>query len=197
MKSSRISTAVWTPEILHSAGWPARPNYAVAYPALVAQGIEHRFPKPCAAGSNPAEGTFVISQDIGTPEPASGRREDDDEPVKKQETGARLTAARDATLERITAMTADLAAVAAASVGSNLDDEHDPEGSTIAFEREQLAALRAHAQAHLTEVDAALTRLHDDRFGRCEVCDRPIGNARLEALPATRLCVACAARSNR
>jgi TrwC relaxase len=26
-------------------------------PALVAQGIEHRFPKPCVAGSNPAEGT--------------------------------------------------------------------------------------------------------------------------------------------
>jgi hypothetical protein len=25
-------------------------------PALVAQGIEHRFPKPCVAGSNPAEG---------------------------------------------------------------------------------------------------------------------------------------------
>ncbi len=28
-----------------------------ASPALVAQGIEHWFPKPCAAGSNPAEGT--------------------------------------------------------------------------------------------------------------------------------------------
>jgi hypothetical protein len=27
--------------------------------ALVAQGIEHRFPKPQAAGSNPAEGTLL------------------------------------------------------------------------------------------------------------------------------------------
>ena len=33
--------------------------------ALVAQGIEHRFPKPCVAGSNPAGGTRVMSQDIG------------------------------------------------------------------------------------------------------------------------------------
>src|SRR4051794_12864924 len=33
--------------------------------ALVAQGIERRFPKPCVAGSNPAGGTIVMSQDIG------------------------------------------------------------------------------------------------------------------------------------
>ncbi len=30
--------------------------------ALVAQGIEQRFPKPCVAGSNPAGGTLMISQ---------------------------------------------------------------------------------------------------------------------------------------
>ena len=117
--------------------------------------------------------------------------------MNKQETQARLAADRDATVQRITSMTSDLATVAAASVGSSLDDEHDPEGSTIAFEREQLAALRAHAQEHLTEVEAALARLHDDRYGRCEVCGRPIATARLEALPATRSCVTCAARGSR
>jgi DnaK suppressor protein len=116
--------------------------------------------------------------------------------VNKHEAEARLVADRDATAQRITSMTADLAAVAAASVGSNLDDEHDPEGSTIAFEREQLAALRAHARQHLIEVDAALVRLHEDRYGRCELCGRLIANARLAALPATRLCVICAAGRN-
>jgi DnaK suppressor protein len=114
--------------------------------------------------------------------------------VNEYEAEARLTADRTDTLRRITAMTADLAAVAAASVGSNLDDEHDPEGSTIAFEREQLAALRAHARVHLTEVDAALARLHDDRYGRCERCGQPIADARLAVLPATRLCISCAAQ---
>jgi DnaK suppressor protein len=114
-----------------------------------------------------------------------------------QETEARLVADRDATAQRIASMTADLETVAAASVGSNLDDEHDPEGSTIAFEREQLAALRAHAQEHLTQVDAALVRLHDGRYGQCEQCGRPIAKARLEALPATRLCVTCAAQGQR
>lgn len=113
--------------------------------------------------------------------------------MNNHEAEARLTAERTETLRRITSMTADLAAVAAASVGSNLDDEHDPEGSTIAFEREQLAALLAHAQAHLTEVDDALARLRDDRYGDCEVCGNPIANARLAALPATRRCITCAA----
>jgi DnaK suppressor protein len=115
--------------------------------------------------------------------------------VNKHEVEARLTAERTATSRRITSMTADLAAVAAATVGSNLDDEHDPEGSTIAFEREQLAALRAHAQVHLTEVDEALARLHDNRYGQCELCGKPIANARLAVLPATRRCITCAARA--
>jgi DnaK suppressor protein len=115
--------------------------------------------------------------------------------VNKHEVEARLTAERAAASRRISSMTADLAAVAAAAVGSNLDDEHDPEGSTIAFEREQLAALRAHAQVRLTEVDEALSRLHDNRYGQCELCGKPIANARLAVLPATRRCITCAAQA--
>jgi DnaK suppressor protein len=115
--------------------------------------------------------------------------------VNKHQAEVRLTAERAATSRRITSMTADLAAVAAAAVGSNLDDEHDPEGSTIAFEREQLAALRAHAQVHLIEVDEALARLRDNRYGQCELCGKPIADARLAVLPATRRCITCAARA--
>ena len=107
---------------------------------------------------------------------------------------ARLTAERAATVQRLESMNAELAAVAEAAAGSNLDDEHDPEGSTVAFEREQLAALRAHAQEQLVEIDAALMRLQQHAYGRCESCGQPIGDPRLEALPATRLCVRCAAR---
>ena len=115
--------------------------------------------------------------------------------MDKLEVEARLTAEHAATSQRISSMTVDLAAVAAAAVGSNLDDEHDPEGSTIAFEREQLAALLAHAQAHLTEVDDALARLRDGRYGDCERCGNPIADARLAVLPATRWCITCAARA--
>lgn len=72
------------------------------------------------------------------------------------------------------------------------DDEHDPDGSTIAFERAQLMALRKAALAELEELDGALARVADGTFGTCTVCGRPIASERLDALPTTTTCVACA-----
>ena len=89
-------------------------------------------------------------------------------------------------------MTADLHAMAMASAGSNIDDEHDPEGSTVAFERAQLLAALARTQSHLAEVDAALHRLSTLEYGRCERCGNLIAKERLAALPVTRVCIACA-----
>ena len=105
-----------------------------------------------------------------------------------------LAADRRATQARIASMTADLEGVAAASAGSNIDDEHDPEGSTVAFERAQLSALLSRAREHLADVDAALERLSGSGYGWCERCGGPIAEDRLAALPATRLCIACASR---
>jgi len=63
----------------------------------------------------------------------------------------------------------------AASRDSNADDEHDPEGQAIAYERAQLSASADLARAHLVEVDAAFARLSAGTYGVCEVCSRPIG----------------------
>lgn len=93
----------------------------------------------------------------------------------------------------MSALTDELHGVITAATGSNLDDEHDPEGATIAFEREQLAALRDRARQHLDEIDSALTRIDAGRYGYCERCGAPIGDERLAARPTARLCVACAA----
>lgn len=108
-----------------------------------------------------------------------------------------LKAERETTLARIASVTADLEGIAVSSDGSNIDDEHDPEGVTIAFEREQLAALRAQAHDHLKDIDAALVRLSAHAYGMCERCGKPIAEERLLALPAVRLCVSCAAHANR
>ena len=105
-----------------------------------------------------------------------------------------LRAHRESTVARITAMTAELAEVAAASADSNLDDEHDPEGSTVAFERAQLAALLLQAREHLRDIDGALRRLAAAQYGLCECCGVPIGDERLAALPMARRCMACASR---
>jgi RNA polymerase-binding transcription factor DksA len=72
------------------------------------------------------------------------------------------------------------------------DDEHDPEGATVAFERAQVAALRRQARDDLEALDAALTRIDDGTYGQCGKCGKPIGEGRLEALPAATTCVTCA-----
>lgn len=106
-----------------------------------------------------------------------------------------LTAERDATQARLQALTADLHAVVGAATGSNLDDEHDPEGATIAFERQQLAALRDQARSQLAEIDSAFERLAAGRYGTCQSCGGPIGDERLAARPYVRTCVTCSARA--
>lgn len=97
------------------------------------------------------------------------------------------------TLARIAALTRDFDAIVAGSADSATDDEHDPEGATIAFERAQVSALLAAARAHLAETDQAIERLGDGTYGGCERCGRPIAAERLLARPTARRCVACVA----
>ena len=110
--------------------------------------------------------------------------------VDRDVVAERLREERDAVRARLASMTADLEAVFAASQDSNADDEHDPEGQTIAYERSQLSSLIERAHAHLDELEAAMARLADGRYGLCEVCGEPIAPARLEARPTARTCVA-------
>jgi DnaK suppressor protein len=108
-------------------------------------------------------------------------------------TGARdrLEAERRETLARLAALRADFGGMVEASRDSNADDEHDPEGSTIAFERSQVGALAAQAERHLSEVEATLDRLDSGGYGVCERCGRPIAEERLEVRPVARTCVSC------
>lgn len=103
-----------------------------------------------------------------------------------------LRRAREDTVAQIAALDRDLAGVIDASRSSNADDEHDPEGATIAFERAQVAALLDAARRRLAELDAALERVGAGTYGRCEVCGRQIPAERLEVRPAARTCVGCA-----
>ncbi len=110
-----------------------------------------------------------------------------------QGAAARLDAEQSLTLERLAALDADFAAIVAASVDSNADDEHDPEGTTIAFERSQVDSLIRQAKSHLTEIEAARQRLAAGTYRTCEICGNPIGEARLAARPVARRCIVCAA----
>ena len=105
---------------------------------------------------------------------------------------ARLTAERELISHQVDALTEDFAAIVASTDLVSTDDEHDPDGATIAFERAMVAALLEQARRQRDELDAALARLADDSYGRCRSCGGDIAPARLEALPATTACITCA-----
>ena len=91
-----------------------------------------------------------------------------------------------------TTLARDLETLFAASRDSNADDEHDPEGATIGFERAQLTALLGAARERIAEVEDALRRVDAGTYGICERCGQPIAGERLAARPFARHCMACA-----
>lgn len=96
---------------------------------------------------------------------------------------------------RATALGRDLADIVERSEESSRDDEHDPEGATIGFERAQVTALLDAARDEVAALDAAARRLADGRHGTCERCGAPIPAERRIARPTSRFCVGCAART--
>jgi DnaK suppressor protein len=105
-----------------------------------------------------------------------------------------LNAARESTLSHLAALGGDVASIVDSASSTTGDDEHDPEGATIGFERAQAQALLAQAEERLGEIDAALARVADGSYGRCVGCGTEIGPARLEARPEAARCITCASR---
>lgn len=96
------------------------------------------------------------------------------------------------TMLRRQALDRDLADIVSAASDVATDDEHDPEGATIAYERSRTAALAAQAADHLADIELALARLDAGTYGRCERCGATIAEERLAARPVARTCIACA-----
>ena len=105
-----------------------------------------------------------------------------------------LTTAQARTAAQVDALARDLDRIFEASELVSTDDEHDPEGTTIAYERAQVTALLAQARGDLDVLDRALTDVQRTGHVRCEGCGEPIAIERLLALPTARTCIRCAPR---
>ena len=92
-------------------------------------------------------------------------------------------------LALLPALRRDITAVNAARQDSNVDDEHDPEGATIAFELSQASALLDQSRTGLVQIEAALARIEAGTYGVCAVCGEEIVEGRLEARPWTPYCI--------
>lgn len=103
-----------------------------------------------------------------------------------------LAAERAAVVQRAAELRGELDQLIQDSVGANADDEHDPEGATIAFERAQLSSLLGAAERRLVEIDRTVANLDAGTYGLCERCGQPIAAERLAARPTATTCVTCA-----
>ncbi|MBW0117801.1 TraR/DksA family transcriptional regulator [Pseudonocardia abyssalis] len=109
----------------------------------------------------------------------------------------RLVAERATTVERAAALARQVEGLAEQQAHTTHDDEHDPEGVTIGFERAQLQGLLAGAHNEIEALDRAAARLDAGTYGRCLRCGGTIAPERLDALPAAESCIACATTRRR
>jgi len=88
---------------------------------------------------------------------------------------ARLREVHARTVRRIAELGAEFDAIIASSDSANLDDEHDPEGATVGFERAQVSALLEQASTQLNEINAAAERRGSatTECARCAECSFP------------------------
>jgi len=76
-------------------------------------------------------------------------------------------------------------------------DQHPGDSGTETFEMEKNVSLLEQVDDELQEIEAAAQRLERGTYGTCQACGKPIGDARLEAMPATRFCVEDQAKAER
>jgi RNA polymerase-binding transcription factor DksA len=104
-----------------------------------------------------------------------------------------VAAEQDRTARQIASLEAVVAAIIDGSELVSTDDEHDPEGATIAYERAQASALLRQARADRDALVDTRRQLEQGQRVVCAVCGRDIDLERVAALPTTARCVVCAA----
>ena len=103
-----------------------------------------------------------------------------------------IEVARARVADQIDNLRQSVAGIVEAAELTSTDDEHDPEGTTIAYERAQATALLSQAGDDLTALDSALGRIDNGTVETCEQCGDAIALERLLALPGTTTCIRCA-----
>lgn len=103
-----------------------------------------------------------------------------------------LEARRQEVLARQGRLDASLSDAREARSDGQADDEHDPEGPTMAATWSQLTGMHDDLDVELAEIAHALARIQAGTFGVCQRCAKPIGIARLRARPYAEFCIDCA-----
>jgi DnaK suppressor protein len=73
-------------------------------------------------------------------------------------------------------------------------DENFADSGQVTAERGEVEALSGQLSETLSDIEDALAKFDNGNYGECESCHRRIPEARLEAMPAARLCIECASQ---
>lgn len=68
---------------------------------------------------------------------------------------------------------------------------HMADIATDSYDREFSLGLATNAQEVLYEIEEALKRVQEKKFGDCLTCGKPVSRARLRAIPYASMCIAC------
>ena len=103
----------------------------------------------------------------------------------EREQAAGLLEARRRELERVLQAAREQAGPAGGDEELASYDQHPADAATQTAERTQFLSIIETTEASLRDVDQALKRLDEGKYGICEACGEPIPDERLEALPET------------
>lgn len=104
----------------------------------------------------------------------------------------------EATIERLGRDVAAIEEATLVAVGGQANGElsnaplHLADSGTDAFNQELNSVLLENEQFLYYEALAAVQRLNEGTYGRCEACGTAISDSRLDAIPYTRHCLSCA-----
>ncbi|MGI8794380.1 MAG: TraR/DksA family transcriptional regulator [Acidimicrobiales bacterium] len=73
-------------------------------------------------------------------------------------------------------------------------DQNFADSSQVTAERGEAEALATTLKEQIEEVEIALHRIDEGKYGICDTCGEAINEARLEAMPAAHQCVDCASK---
>jgi DnaK suppressor protein len=136
-----------------------------------------------------------------TPEPAaaakpvkkSGEAENGAQSVFFQKQRERLLALKDTLLDSMNGVAKDSLRSRAEGSEASAFGMHQADAGSDAYDRDFALSLLSQEQDSLYEIDEALKRVENGTYGVCEMSNKPIPHARLEALPFTRYTVECQA----
>lgn len=112
--------------------------------------------------------------------------------LKKQK--ERLLALRDGILDSMAGVAKDSLRARAEGSEASAFGMHQADAGSDAYDRDFALSLLSQEQDALYEIEEALKRIDLGTYGVCEMSNKPIPHARLEAIPFARLTVECQAQ---